>query len=60
MMSENRNLSEMLTDIFAYRYLENPIWEQFDERARRLLVRTTAMEIRMMRRRNYGMSLINS
>lgn len=28
----------MLTDIFAYRYLENPIWENFDENARRLLV----------------------
>lgn len=28
----------MLTDIFAYRYLENPIWDNFDENARRLLV----------------------
>lgn len=28
----------MLTDIFAYRYLENPIWDSFDENARRLLV----------------------
>ncbi|QTP59202.1 hypothetical protein HNO53_11075 [Billgrantia antri] len=28
----------MLNDIFAYRYLENPIWENFDENARRLLV----------------------
>lgn len=28
----------MLTDIFAYRYLENSIWENFDENARRLLV----------------------
>lgn len=28
----------MLTDIFAYRYLENPIWGNFDENARRLLV----------------------
>lgn len=28
----------MLTDIFAYRYLDNPIWDNFDENARRLLV----------------------
>lgn len=28
----------MLTDIFAYRYLENPIWDNFDENGRRLLV----------------------
>ncbi len=28
----------MLTDIFAYRYSEKPIWETFDENARRLLV----------------------
>lgn len=28
----------MLTDIFAYRYLEKPIWDNFDENARRLLV----------------------
>ncbi|GAA0656566.1 AbiJ-NTD4 domain-containing protein [Rheinheimera tangshanensis] len=28
----------MLTDIFAHRYLENPIWDNFDENARRLLV----------------------
>jgi len=28
----------MLTDIFAYRYLENPIWDNFRENARRLLV----------------------
>jgi hypothetical protein len=28
----------MLTDIFAYRYLERPIWENFDENSRRLLV----------------------
>jgi AbiJ-like protein len=28
----------MLTDIFAYRYLERPIWDSFDENARRLLV----------------------
>ena len=28
----------MLTDIFAYRYLENPIWDNFDENVRRLLV----------------------
>lgn len=28
----------MLTDIFAYRYLEMPIWDKFDENARRLLV----------------------
>lgn len=28
----------MLTDIFAYRYLEKPIWNNFDENARRLLV----------------------
>ncbi len=28
----------MLTDIFAYRYREIPIWDTFDENARRLLV----------------------
>lgn len=28
----------MLTDIFAYRYLDKPIWDNFDENARRLLV----------------------
>jgi hypothetical protein len=28
----------MLTDIFAHRYLEIPIWDNFDENARRLLV----------------------
>lgn len=28
----------MLTDIFAYRYLERPIWDSFDENSRRLLV----------------------
>lgn len=28
----------MLTDIFAYRYLETPIWNTFDENSRRLLV----------------------
>ncbi|WP_417684975.1 AbiJ-NTD4 domain-containing protein [Pseudidiomarina gelatinasegens] len=28
----------MLTDIFAYRYLDSPIWDSFDENARRLLV----------------------
>lgn len=28
----------MLTDIFAYRYLETPIWDTFDENSRRLLV----------------------
>ncbi|RDB44733.1 hypothetical protein DU490_00095 [Halomonas sp. DQ26W] len=27
----------MLTDIFAYRYLGNPIWDSFNENARRLL-----------------------
>jgi len=28
----------MLTDIFAYRYLDTPLWQDFDESSRRLLV----------------------
>jgi len=37
-VEESWVLGIMLTDIFAYRYLDVPLWEEFDENARRLLV----------------------
>ena len=36
--STNRIIPSMLTDIFAYRYADVPIWDEFTERERRLIV----------------------
>ena len=37
-VEERCDLGIMLTEIFACRYLDVPLWEEFDENARRLLV----------------------